>query len=690
VRAIFRPVPTPLGFLRRVEPLAAALALGVLAHLPIGVWIGAREKVEPLPPLWSRWGLGIAIAVAIGTVVALIARPGTSRGDALARGWRSAAGAAESRSLRFGFAAALVAAYAALGRWVFSGRPLLIDEVVQVLQARLFEQGRLWRPVAAEPAFESLMLVVDMAGKWFGQFPPGWSLLLAPFDAAGVSWMAAPVLGGAAVLAYGAWLRATEADVSTRFAALLLFATAPFFAFFAASHMNHVPTLAFCLGGAAAAARVARAVALPEVDRPAAWRFALLSGLAFGAAATIRPVDALAWCLPAGVWVLVATWRVRGLRFACVAFAAGALVPVSGLLWYNAATTGQPLLFGYEYLWGPTHGLGFHDAPWGPPHTPNRALALVHMAYLRLQTYGFEGLLPAVSVAVATLALWPRFSASDRMLAGAALCTTLAYFFYWHDGFFLGPRLYLGAWPFVVTFVARLPLALSRQFPQQPALAMGAAAALVASPLVGWPSNLPFRMMQYSSGFLSMRVDADSAAAHAGAAGDLVFVREPWGARVISRLWALGVPRSDAERLYRSVDLCRLDLESDSLRHAGLRDSALTFALRPLTADSGKLVATQVGGDPTTMVLPGAAYPERCRRAALEAAAGSTPMAPLLLGRGPTRFVRSMGADDTLLLAREPNRRAWMVYADTAPGSPPRFFPLNRDSVWRAARGSMP
>lgn len=664
--------------------------MGVLAHLPIGVWIHAREKVEPLPPLWSRWALGIGIAVAIGTVVAMIAKPGTPRGDALARGWRAAAVAAESRALRWSMAGLLVAAYAALGLRVFSGKPLLIDEVVQVLQARLFEQGRLWRPVAAEPAFESLMLVVDMAGKWFGQFPPGWSLLLAPFDALGMSWLAAPVLGGAAVLAYGAWLRATEADVSTRFAALLLFATAPFFAFFAASHMNHVPTLALCLGGAACAARVARAVALPSADARAVWRYAVLSGLAFGAAATIRPVDALAWCIPAGVWVLVATWRTAGVRFACVAFALGALVPVSGLLWYNAQTTGRPLLFGYEYLWGPTHGLGFHDAPWGPAHTPNRGLALLHMAYLRLQTYGFEGLLPAVSVAVATLLLWPRFSASDRMLAGAAVCTSVAYFLYWHDGFFLGPRLYLGAWPFVVTFVARLPLALSRQFPQWPALAMGAAAALVASPLVGWPSNLPFRMMQYSSGFLSMRINADSAAAQAGATGGLVFVREPWGARVISRLWALGVPRPDAERLYRSVDLCRLDVVSDSLRRAGLRDSALTFALRPLTADSGKLVATQVGGDPTTMVLPGATYPARCTRAALEAAAGTTPIAPLLLGRGPTTFVRSMGADDTLLLAREPNRAAFVVYADTAPGSPPRFFALNRDSVWRTARGGMP
>jgi hypothetical protein len=57
-----------------------------------------------------------------------------------------------------------------------------------------------------------------------------------------------------------------------------------------------------------------------------------------------------------------------------------------------------------------------------------------------------------------------------------------------------------------------------------------------------------------------------------------------------------------------------------------------------------------------------------------------------LLARDGTRYVRSMGALDTLLLAAEPNRRAFILRADTAIGSRPVYVPLDRDSVWRTAR----
>lgn len=699
---IFRPVPrSPTTPLRRAEPVVLGLALGALAHLPIARWLGFPVGVDSVGPLLMRWVLGTAIGVGTGLCLGVLLGPQTRGGQAVERWWTAVCAAASAARVRWALlvAVAATAGYAGLAVTIFSGRPLLIDEVVQLLQTRIFEEGHLTRPVDAEPAFRSLMHVVDVAGKYFGQFPPGWSLLMLPFDLARVSWLAGPVLGGVAVLAYAAWLRMAERSDPTRVAALLLFALAPFTAFLAASHMNHVPALALCLVGAAATIRaVAGETPVPQRDRSLQSRvgYAWLAGAAFGAAATIRPVDAFAWCAPAGLWLLAASWPAwrgadgasRGARWLPLHFAAAAAIPAAALLWYNAQTTGSPLLFAYEQLWGPLHRLGFHDAPWGPPHTPARGLFNTHVSFLRLQTYGFEGLLPAVSMATGALIVWPRFSAADRYLAATAVLTTFFYFIYWHDGFFLGPRFAMGVWPFVVMWVARLPGAASVAFSWAPRASRIAAWSLVASCALGWPMQLPFRMTQYRQGLLTMRWDPEVEAARAGATGGLVFVREPWGARTIARLWSLGAPRVETEKLYRHTDLCRIELTVDSLARTGLRGTALTTAMWPLLADSSKLIRAPFSNDNSQKFDPSLAYPERCRRAVLEDAAGTTLLAPRLLARDGTTYVRSLGALDTLLLASQPNREAWLLTADPLVGARPTYVRLKRDSVWAVARGS--
>ena len=79
-----------------------------------------------------------------------------------------------------------------------------------------------------------------------------------------------------------------------------------------------------------------------------------------------------------------------------VASGIGVAIPVGLMLWFNARTTGAPLLFGYEALWGKGHELGFHAAPWGIAHTPARGIELVSLYFLRLQTYLFETPVPSL------------------------------------------------------------------------------------------------------------------------------------------------------------------------------------------------------------------------------------------------------------------------------------------------------
>src|SRR3954471_3673645 len=133
----------------------------------------------------------------------------------------------------------------------------------------------------------------------------------------------------------------------------------------------------------------------------------------------------------------------------------GVAISVGLMLWFNARTTGAPMLFGYEALWGKGHELGFHAAPWGVAHTPARGLELVSLYFLRLQTYLFETPTPSLVAAIVALLLVPALRRLDGvLLAGSAMLVAL-YFAYWHDGFYLGPRFYICLLPALALWSAR-------------------------------------------------------------------------------------------------------------------------------------------------------------------------------------------------------------------------------------------
>ena len=85
--------------------------------------------------------------------------------------------------------------YVVVARLVFSGRPLLIDEIIQVVQARIFASGRLWLPVPAHPEFTSSMHLID-TGKLYGQFPAGGPAMLALGTLFRAEWLVGPVCRG--------------------------------------------------------------------------------------------------------------------------------------------------------------------------------------------------------------------------------------------------------------------------------------------------------------------------------------------------------------------------------------------------------------------------------------------------------------------------------------------------------------
>jgi hypothetical protein len=499
---------------------------------------------------------------------------------------------------------------------------------------------------------------------------------------AGAPWLVGPLCGAIAVVAFWSCLRSVERRPGVAVGGAMLFAASPFVVFMAGSHMNHMPALRWLLIAMAAMTRVMSS------DHPRIW-LAFLNGFALGCAATIRPVDAVAFALPAGVWYLLNAVRDRARSRDAFVAGVGVLLPVAAMMWVNASTTGSPLVFGYQVLWGRSHDLGFHRAPWGIAHTPARGLELVNLYFLRLQTYLFESSLPSLAPFVGALCLTRRVGWFDRYLFASAMVVVALYFAYWHDGFIFGPRFVFSLAPMLALWTARLPgLVRDRVGEGLPYRTMWYAYGVAA--VLALAVSVPARARDYAQAFLPMRLDHPAAARDARVENAVIFVRESWGTQLMARLWALGVPRSEAELLYGKVDACVLEHRIGALERGGVRDTAAFVALMPALADSARVVKSPFSPDVTERYLPGSVYSPVCVQRVREDRAGFTILAPLLYADwGSNVYARDMHERNATLVRQHPGRPIYLMRPTTNDvGARLELVPLRRDSlmaVW--ARG---
>ena len=565
---------------------------------------------------------------------------------------------------------------------MFSAKPLLIDEIVQLFQARIYTAGHLWLPVAAHREFFSILHVVDTGDKVYSQFPPGGPAMLALGELVRAPWLVGPVCGAISVALFARLLKFTDpgSPRAFRVGATLLFAVAPFGAFMFGSHMNHVTTLMWLMLATLGMAKIASS-AEPQIG----WAFA--NGLGLGAAAAIRPLDAFAFALPAAAWLLMLAWRDKRRWVEVLASGVGVAIPFGAMMWVNAQSTGSPLLFGYEVLWGKAHGLGFHTAPWGAAHTVSRGVELISLYVTRLQTYLFETPFPAMIPVIAVLALTKRVSALDRYLLVSASLLGALYFAYWHDGFFLGPRFVFPWLPVLVLYAARLPRLVRERFGAG-SVSVGSNVALAMGAIMAVGISYPQRVIQYQNGLTSMRVNYTADAARSGVKDALVFVRESWGAQITTRMWERGVSRSAAAAFYHGVDACLLDKSLREVEQRGLRGSAAEQQLEPLLRDSSRVRSSPLSPDSTEKMLPGAMYDRACIARINEDRVGYTHLAPLLLERGSGNiYARDFQGRDSLLVNEYPARPVYLLRRKGSEADAPyEWLPLKRDSLFTAWR----
>jgi hypothetical protein len=637
-----------------------ALALLAFSLLPVANLVPGGEEDLAYAERMLDWLNGLALCLGVGLLAAYVARVRVptrpvlnpeSSGNEPARGPGGTAGWA------FVLIAALssLLLYAVMARLVFSGKPLLIDEIVQVIQARWYAEGQLWMPAPPVKEFFSIMHMVDLGDRVFGQFPAGGPAMLALGSLVGAEWVVGPVVGAVSVALFAVLLPTFEPGATRRWVrgTTLLFALTPFGAFTFASHMNHATTLMWLL---VAMAGLVRAT---ESDTSSPW-WGLLTGLGLGVAATIRPLDALAFALPAAGWLL---WRARrgGKPLGALLLSGvGVAVPVAILLYVNSETTGAPLLFGYDQLWGSGHAIGFHQPPWGPPHTPARGLELISIYFTRLSTYLYELPFPAMLLVAGGLWFTRRLSALDRYLLAASGLVVLGYWAYWHDGFFLGPRFYFGLLPALVLWTARLPLRLRPLVGRDSLAWIGFRTAAAVGLLMVLVALVFIRVPSYRNGLTSMRLDVERVSAAAGVRDAVVLVQESWGARLIVRMWARGIPHPTTEHIYRNVDACQLELTLAELERDLISGPEAQRRLEPLLADSA-LIDRSTRALGLEAIVPGRENPAECTRLRDLDRGGTSHLAPFLLARDGNLYARWLPGREAEVAALHPGRAVYRL-----------------------------
>lgn len=436
----------------------------------------------------------------------------------------------------------------------FGARPTTADEIAQLWHARMLLAGRLAMPADPNPEFFAIDNIIDRP-LWMSQFPIGGPAVLAIGVLLGVPWLLNPVLTALTALNVYTFARRAYGEALAR-AAVLVFALSPMVLIMGATYMNHTPT-AWLVTLALAALPAWRGTDDPGKLR----RAAALIGASAGAAVTLRPLDGVVVTAVIGLFALGVAVRDRPrARSLLIAIAAGA-VPVALLLYANWRTTGNPLRFGYEVLWGANHSLGLHDDPTGNPHTAWRALLLGVKYAVQLNWIAMSWPVPILLIVGAGLLMSRRPNRWDVLLLAMFGAQLLVYAFYWHDGQFVGPRFLFAAVPALLILTARAAFIAGDRL-----RGAGRRVAMVLLPVclgVSWLRTMPpfgvqALAVEFRESRTRLKVDPPREVMNGTVQNALIFVQEGTATRLLHRMWGIGVSRPNAARLLAMADGCSL------------------------------------------------------------------------------------------------------------------------------------
>lgn len=653
----------------RVLWLSIGVVLVLLPALPIPAWVNAPDA----GPNWSdhvtAWAIGLPVVLIGGLIAGRVTRGLNPRPIE----WPRLPHGSMVCLLTIG----LLTLSGFAMRDAFAGNPHLTDEVAQLFQARVFASGRLAAPAPALPEFFLIAQTTVTEAGWVSQYPPAQSALLAVGSLFSAEWLVNPVLGAIGVVLVYVVARGLF-EPATAVVAAVLWAVSAWVLFMSATYMNHVAAVTFALA--------AWALVLGTRE-PRRWHF-VAAGCCLASAAMARPLDALAAAAPLAVWLWI---RRKGLASLWVVLGS---VPLAALWCYlNWRQFGGPFTTGYALLYGAEQGLGFHMDPFGRQFTPLTALSNAAVAVRRLHIYLYEWPIPALlPLGVWALSVRTR-SVSDLIVASGILAAPALYFFYWHSGFYPGPRFYYVAAPFLIIGSARAwtwtwNKVRGRQrwgIRWDASVATAAVIVLVWS----WTSLVPSRWNAYKTQLSTLALNPHRELQDQNVSRALVLVAESWSSRIATKLWTLGAPPGLVERAFARVDACRLDQLARQPRDPSGVSPRLARDLEELIRTS-RPPAQRVADwpDPALRLDPGHPLDDTCRTEMRRDLSGFT-LYGHLAWRNP------IGLDSGIIFARDrfqENEKlfdqyaGWPLWKYAPPADTPLGPPVLSGPRWVASR----
>ncbi|MGI9625722.1 MAG: hypothetical protein ACR2QM_02700 [Longimicrobiales bacterium] len=329
---------------RRPDLRFILLALGLTAALPIALYVGDPSSAYPAARQVALLGLAWAMVLPAWGAPAVASDRRAGRGGPVGTGL-----------LIVG-----LVGLAFVFRWALAGEfSRSVDENLYLMQAaHLFRDAKGIEVDTVLAPFLRIRQTFLHEGVLYGQYPVGWPLALGAFYVLGLESLAGVIVYGLSLIGVVMLARSLGISWSSTGLAVALTGLCASQLFFVNSHFAHGISSVFALFGGCCAVRATRS------EGGLGWTWWVLSGLLVAMVGTARPLTGLVAAAGLGWWILFVVPEVRARVIGAVSVAAGAVLPIASVLWYNVSTTGDPMRFGYASAHGGLQSLGFGDRGW--------------------------------------------------------------------------------------------------------------------------------------------------------------------------------------------------------------------------------------------------------------------------------------------------------------------------------------
>lgn len=369
----------------------------------------------------------------------------------------------------------------------FEGIPKGGDEAAYLFQSRIFARGELTAPAPGVEEPRDLFPFrhfIFRGGEWYVMYTPLHGILMAPFTAAGVSWLLGPIQSVISLLGAFLLMRRLAGENTARLGTVVM-ALSPYFLFMGSSHMAHNTNLMFVTWALYYLVR-----GLQQGSRAAQAACGLLLGLALNT----KPYPIVPWAIT--ITLVLFVKLKRGAIPVLFRIAGGAVLPVGLFLLSNSRFSGDPFSPAYNLVrGGELIGFGENKA-WFPEygdhaHTPARGLMnLLKQAGTGstiLLGWPFLSFLPALAVMLKKrifVQTWPLYT--------SILMITPFMFIHYAAAIDYGPRHYYTALPAFALLTAVGMIILTGRWGQKAEAALGGL-FLVSTVLIYIPDGVRLR-----------------------------------------------------------------------------------------------------------------------------------------------------------------------------------------------------